>query len=101
MALSREIVQAGCRYAVCSGSNCASWEDSFDFASVLEEADGKQGRFVMTTSHENETLKEIAGFFVEHTAFEDFVPAHLVIIGIGLEAPVDEARAAVIAALEG
>jgi hypothetical protein len=38
-----------------------------------------------------QTFDEIAEFFVEHTAFDTFVPRTFVIVGIGADAPVQDA----------
>ena len=50
--ISESIVSSGCRYAVCYGSRCSTWDDSIDTAQL--NGDEQPGSFVMTTWHENE-----------------------------------------------
>jgi hypothetical protein len=63
--LSAEIVATECRYAACAGHGCSSWDDSIDLACVLRDLEkGEEGPFVMTSWHEDETLDEVAEFFL-------------------------------------
>ena len=54
-ALSEKLVNTGCRYAVCYGYECASWDDSIDYAYIFSDPNlsPPQERFVMTTWHED------------------------------------------------
>jgi hypothetical protein len=65
-----EIVASGCRFAVCYGHRCSTWEDSIDWASVA--AHREEGSLVMTTCHEDEAPEDVAEFFWHHTSFEGF-----------------------------
>ena len=82
-ALSTQFVRQGCRYAVCYGHKCSSWDDSIDMVCVMDEIAGRATPFVMTTWHEGETLEEVAWHFVHCTAFDDWVPACFVVYRIG------------------
>lgn len=45
MAFASQLMKAGCRYAVCAGSECEDWHDAFDYAFVrdhLDEPEEKQ-----------------------------------------------------------
>lgn len=83
--LSRQIVDAGCRYAVCTGVDSGGWDDSIDHAVVEAELAGRrpESKTVMTTWHENETLEEVVTFFLNHTTFEDFRPSFRLALQLG------------------
>lgn len=62
-AVSDWLVESGCLYAVCWGRDCVVWEDSVDWAKVAVSGEGaSDDRFVMTTSHPEETLAEAFWF---------------------------------------
>jgi hypothetical protein len=84
-ALSRQIIGAGCRYAVCTGVDASSWDDSIDQAIVEADLAGRrpESKTVMTTWHDRETLEEVVAFFLTHTAFEDFTPSHRLAVQLG------------------
>ena len=54
---SDQIIQAGCRYAVCAGHDCSRWDDSIDLAYIATHPNfcPPDERFVMTTWHQNES----------------------------------------------
>jgi hypothetical protein len=85
MALSRQIVDAGCRYAVCTGVDSSTWDDSIDAAVVEADLEGRrpESKTVMTTWHDVEPLPQVVAFFLTHTAFEDFTPSHRVAVQLG------------------
>jgi hypothetical protein len=59
--VSSWLVASGCLFMMAWGINCSSWDDSVDFAN-LEVFDYKnipEENLVMTTWHENESLKEV------------------------------------------
>jgi hypothetical protein len=82
--VSRALVAQGCRYAVCAGCNCSSWDDSIDFA-ALERSDcePKDEDFVMTTWHENEKLTDIARFFLYDTGLGRGRPERFLVLILG------------------
>ena len=74
------LVESGCLYAVCWGRDCVVWEDSVDWARVVVSGeDAADDRFVMTTSHPEETLAE-AFWFAATTAFHPTVSLDQTII---------------------
>jgi hypothetical protein len=82
-ALSEAISASGCRYALCRGVGCSSWDDSLDEASVAAELGGEVRPFLMTTWHEHEPLEDVLHFMLECTAFDDFVPTVFVVAELG------------------
>jgi hypothetical protein len=58
------IVRSGCLYMIAWGVNCSSWDDSVDWANINEFKFEQipEDRFVMTTWHANEPLKEAFWF---------------------------------------
>lgn len=79
-AVARALVLGGCRYAVCGGLDCDSWEAAFDEAGAA--ADGP-GQHVMTTSHQGETASEVAFFFASCTNFDDYNFKELLVVHVG------------------
>jgi hypothetical protein len=59
--VSKWLVENGCLYMMAWGEGCSSWDDSVDWANLEEFDYGEipDDRFVMTTWHERETLKEV------------------------------------------
>ncbi len=84
IALSDELVAAGCRNAVCAGHDCSSWDDSIDIAD-LKRNDWQvdDDYYVMTSWHEDESLEDIVFFFLNHTSFADFSIERMVVLVIG------------------
>ena len=60
----RWIADAGCRFAVTWGRDCALWHDSVDTANLeqFDYGDIPEDDFIMTTWHENEPLEEAIWF---------------------------------------
>src|SRR4051812_47720858 len=58
------LLGAGCLYMMAWGPNCSSWDDSVDIANLEEFAYGEipDDRFVMTTWHSNESLRDVFWF---------------------------------------
>ena len=72
--VSAWLVQSGCLYMMAWGKECSSWDDAVDIAN-LEEFNFEEipeEKFVMTTWHENETLKE-AFWFAKNSALHPAV----------------------------
>ena len=84
-AISERIVRDGCRYAVCTGHACSTWDTSVDAAYLAQDANWSppEDRFVMTTSHQDESLEEAIEHFHMRTAFNHFVPTLFLAIIIG------------------
>ena len=71
--LSTQIVQSNCKYAVCAGHQCATWDLSIDIAYLETDPDlsPPEDEFVMTTWHEGEPLEEVLWFGFNLTNFDD------------------------------
>jgi len=84
-ALSEQIVRQGCRYAVCTGHECSSWDDSIDSAHIETDPDlsPPDSKFVMTTWHEQESIGDVAEFFVHAAKFDGFEPERFLVVGVG------------------
>lgn len=85
--ISEAIVASGCRYVVCYGHACSSWDDSIDLAAVVAGKDDSS--FIMTTWHEDETPKDVVFFFWMNTFFDGFVPERMGVFILGSEPEVE------------
>ena len=81
--LARSLIGQGCRYAVCAGVDCADWETVFDDVDVEKNPEGEASRFVMTTSHEGESLEEVVEFFLQNTFIQDSRPERFLVLTVG------------------
>lgn len=82
--LSDEIVAAGCRYAVCAGHQCSSWDDSIDMADLRRNnMETNEKTFVITSWHKDESVEEIVFHFLNVTWFDDFVPENFMVVVVG------------------
>ena len=68
------LVQSGCLYMMAWGNGCSSWDDSVDMANLqqFEFNDIPEDRFVMTTWHTDEPLKEVF-WYCKNNAFHPTV----------------------------
>ena len=79
--LSDQIVAAGCRYAVCAGYKCGTWDDSIDIADLKRNNwETKDENLIMTTWHENESLENIVFFFLNNTSFDYFTATNMLVV---------------------
>ena len=87
MDVSRQLVATGCRYMMAWGQDCSLWDDSVDWANLeqFDYGDIPAESFVMTTWHENETLKEVFDFAKRHAllAYDDSELESLLVLDIG------------------
>ena len=83
--LSDKIVGTRCRYAVCFGYECSSWDDSIDMAHIEThpDFDPPDEEFVMTTWHENEEIEDVVEYFRWNTVFDEFVPKNFLVLFFG------------------
>lgn len=96
--LAEQLVAQACRYAVCAGFDCASWDDAIDWVSVMNEVDEKPGHgFVMTTWHEDQPLQEVVDFFRNWVSIDDQPPVNRLAIVVGED---DAQRTALMRQLE-
>lgn len=86
--LSDKIVQTRCRYAVCFGHECSSWDDSIDMSYIETHSDftPRDEDFVMTTWHENEEIEDVVEYFRWNTVFDEFVPKNFLTLFFGTSA---------------
>lgn len=92
--LSDQIVASGCRYAVCAGHKCSTWDDSIDMAHVMRNLGNvTEDNLVMTTWHEDEPLEDIVELFLNYTSFGNFVAKRMLVFVIGTNgATLDDIR---------
>lgn len=62
--VSEALVKAGCRCAMAWGLNCVLWDDSVDvaFLDLHGGGDCPDGRYVLTTWHDGESLGDVIEF---------------------------------------
>lgn len=72
--VSAWLVRSGCLYVMTWGIQCESWHDAVDYANMeqFEFEEIPEGRFVMTTWHDDVPLSE-AFWFCKHNAFHPAV----------------------------
>jgi hypothetical protein len=68
---------------VCAGHNCSSWDDSVDFANIEVDPELTDDKFVMTTWHSDDTVADIAFFFLHNTNFNQHEFTDFLILFIG------------------
>jgi hypothetical protein len=70
-AVVRALLEAGCRYFVCGGQNCKPWHDAADDEFLARHFHDPEAAsdidYVLTSSHENESVDGVAFFFVNCT----------------------------------
>ncbi len=82
--LSAQIISSDCRYAVCAGHKCSTWDDSIDMASlVAEDFENSDEAFVMTTWHENDSVKDVMFYGLMNTMFGEHEFHHYLVLFIG------------------
>jgi hypothetical protein len=81
-AVARAVLSAGCRYVVCGGASPDAWELTFDMAYVERNLEGELP-LVVTTSHEDESVDEVAFYFVRCVAVDDLDLSNFVVLHVG------------------
>lgn len=68
------LINSGCLYMMAWGENCSAWDDSIDHSNLKKFKYGEipEDKFVMTTWHDNESLKDVF-WFSKHSAFHSIV----------------------------
>ena len=79
---------------MCSGFESSKWDDAIDLAylDTSPQSHPPDEKFVMTSWHDQESLPEIAEFFVSNTSFDFFEPTAFVIVAIGDDPRTHEAE---------
>ncbi len=87
-AVSDQIVQQGCRYAVCWGHDCSLWDDSIDYSSMSRFPDfvTPDEHFIMTTWHEDDSLSDVIEYLRWNTMFDDYITQRALIVILGGDA---------------
>lgn len=101
--LSEQLVEQGCRYAVCGGHECSTWDDSIDMAFLETDPDFQppDEKFVMTTWHEGESVEEVAEFLALNTSFDNFVAKNFFVLFVGRNKELEERSAQAMKSLLG
>ena len=62
--VSRLLAETNCVWMMAWGLGCSEWDDSVDWANIVKYTPGPipEESFIVTTWHENETLKETMEF---------------------------------------
>lgn len=81
--LAKQLLQAGCRYAVCGGHNCEAWHDAIDDEFLEGSDETRDDVHVMTTWHADETPDDVAFFFVLNTNFDQHEFKRYLILHVG------------------
>lgn len=92
--IAADLVGSGCRYAVCSGFESSKWDDAVDlaFLGTAPEFNPPDEKFVMTSWHDQDSLRDVARFFVLNTSFDFFEPGAFVIVAVGDDPMAHEAE---------
>ena len=91
-AVSDWLVQSNCRYMMAWGHRCSDWDDSVDLAALAHHAPGEipDDEYVMTTWHENETMREVFWFCQHFAAYPYIDLINTLIVHIASTARADE-----------
>jgi hypothetical protein len=83
--LSADLVAQGCRYAVCAGHRCSTWDDSVDmaFLETHPEYEPSDEHLVMTSWHDGEAISDIVAFFLMNTSFDNYTARNFLALDIG------------------
>ena len=72
--LAKALLNSGCRYAVCGGTDCEAWHDAIDVEFVAAHLDDSEDAIdavhVMTSWHDRESPDDVAFFFMFNTNFD-------------------------------
>ena len=98
-AVAKELLDAGCRYAVCAGQNCEVWHDAVDSELVRQDVDDpekvREAMHVMTTWHAGESPDDVAFFFVLNTDFDEHEFTRYLVLHVGTSQAAEQVDAAV------
>ena len=83
--VSERLVADGCLYMIAWGNNCSSWDDSVDIANIEQffPHDIPEENFVMTTSHDDETLEDVLHFAKFSAVHPTIELKNVVVLDIG------------------
>ena len=97
---ARRLIDGGCRYAVCGGSEADRWHDALDLASIgLSDQGRREGwkeTFVMTAGQSHEKTEDVAFFFsVAATEADAITVTKFLLLHIGTGPSAEPLEAAV------
>ncbi len=83
--ISSTLIKTGCKYAVCAGHECSSWDDSIEIASMerYPNFEVPDDQHIMATWHENESVDDIVWFGLNLTNFDTHEFKHYLILFVG------------------
>jgi len=79
--IASDIARSSCQYALTFGRECEEWHDAIDWACLDEGM--PEGRFLMTTWHDDEPIEDVIDFLWWNTTYDDFSAERLAIIQLG------------------
>ena len=85
-AVSDELVRTGCRYAVCAGYECSSWDTSVDLAYLAMDPSLTNETFVMTSWHDGDSIEDVISFGLMWTDFDNHEFTRYLILFVGQRA---------------
>lgn len=96
--ICKQLVEAGCRWALTWGIDCLAWHDSIDDANFDRFIPGSipDDQYVITTWHEDETIEDVL-FFAKFNALwstADLDLVDLLILDVGTVGRKEEIREA-------
>jgi len=98
-AVTKALLDAGCRYAVCGGQNSEAWHDAVDTEFVkahLDDSDDvRDSAHVMTTGHNRESPDDVGFFFGLNTNLGDQDFRRYLVLHIGTGPAQDQIDTAV------
>jgi len=81
------LLDAGCRYLVCGGRKCETWHDLADAIFGIRTLDFSEAAsdaiFLMTTWHTDESVDDVANFFVLNTSIDGNRPGNFLVVNVG------------------
>ena len=85
------LLESDCRYVVSGGATCEQWHDEVDEAYIARTLEPETDeRFVMTTWHTDESVEDVAFFFVWNTNFDEHDFRQFVVLQLGSDPAVAE-----------
>jgi hypothetical protein len=78
------LLDSDCRYVVSGGATCEQWHDEVDETYVARTLDAETDeRFVMTTWHTDQSVADVAFFFVWNTNFDEHDFRRFLVLQLG------------------
>ncbi len=83
--ISSTLTNTRCKYAVCAGHECSTWDDSIDFASLemYPNYEVPNDQDIMTSWHEKQSIQDIVWFGLNCTNFDFHIFKRYLILFVG------------------